>query len=192
MKAYSSNQGWLLLSLASLLLLVSLFNSLSERPGPGDIPQPNPLSIVVEIVGDIPNPGVYSFQGELTVEQALLKAGPIGRREINNPQVLNNTLNAGSKIILMRHPNNMLAVEVARMEPEKCVVFSIPLNLNKVEKEHLTLIPGIGPQLAQRIINYRSKKGGFRNIEELQEVRGIGDKKLRNLERYLIIPKSRF
>ncbi len=192
MKAYSSKQSWLLLSLASLLLLVSLFNTLSERPNLGDIPQANPLNTVVEIVGDIPNPGVYSFPGELTVERALRKAGAIGRREINNPQVLNNTLNPGSKIILIRNPHNMLTVQVARMEPEKCVVFSIPLNLNKVEKEHLTLIPGIGPQLAQRIINYRSKKGGFRNIEELKEVRGIGDKKVRNLERYLIIPKSRF
>ena len=82
----------------------------------------------------------------------------------------------------------MLTIELARMEPEKCIVFSIRLNLNEVEERHLTLIPGIGPRLAQRIIHYRSKNAGFRNMEELMEVRGIGEKKLRNLERYLIIP----
>ena len=190
MKAYSSKQSWLLLSLASLLLLVSLFNTLSERPSPGVIPEANPLSIAVEIVGDIPNPGVYSFPGELTVEQALLKAGSSERRSIKNPQVFNNTLNAGSKIVVMRNAKNMLTIELARMEPEKCIVFSIPLNLNEVEAIHLSLIPGIGARLAQRIIHYRSKKGGFRNIEELMEVRGIGKKKLRNLERYLIIPRG--
>jgi competence protein ComEA len=190
MRTYSSTQSWILLSLASLLLVVSLFNTLSEMPSPGDIPQENPMSIAVEIAGDIPNPGVYSFPRKLTVEQALLKAGTTGRRKINNPQVFNNTLNAGSKIVVTRNAKNMLTIELSRMEPEKCIVFSIPLNLNEVEEIHLDLIPGIGPQLAQRIINYRSKKGGFRKIEELMEVKGIGEKKLRTLERYLIIPRG--
>lgn len=190
MRTYSSTQSWILLSLASLLFVVSLFNTLSERPSPGDIPQANPLSIAVEIVGETPNPGVYSFPGEITVEQALIRAGGIGRRKIGNPQVLNNTLNAGSKIVVIRNAKNMLTIELAQMEPEKCFVFSIPLNLNEVEETHLNLIPGIGPRLAQRIIYYRSKKGGFRKIEELMEVKGIGEKKLRNLERYLIITRE--
>jgi len=104
--------------------------------------------------------------------------------------VLDDMLNDGSKIVVKRDKKHTLIIELARMEPEKCIVFSIPLNLNEVEEEHLTLIPGIGPRLAQRIIQYRSKKGGFRKIEELIEVRGIGEQKLRNLELYLIIPKG--
>ncbi|UCD72270.1 MAG: helix-hairpin-helix domain-containing protein [Syntrophobacterales bacterium] len=190
MRIYSPKQSWLLLSLGTLLLLASLFITLSERPGSDDILQGNPSSIAIEVAGETPNPGIYSFPTEVTVERALVKAGGIGRGKISNPQVLNNTLNAGSKIVVIRDAEHTLIIELARMEPEKCIVFSVPLNLNEVEEEDLTLIPGIGPRLAQRIIQYRSKKGGFRKIEELKDVRGIGKKKLRSLERYLIIPKG--
>ena len=188
MRTYSSTQSWLLLSLASLLFVASLLITISEKSSPGNILQRNPLSIEIELVGQIPNPGIYSFPREPTVEQVLLKAGGIERIKISNSHILNNTLGAGSKIVAVRNTKNMLTIELARMEPEKCIVFSIRLNLNEVEERHLTLIPGIGPRLAQRIIHYRSKNAGFRNMEELMEVRGIGEKKLRNLERYLIIP----
>jgi competence protein ComEA len=160
---------------------------LSERPGSDDAPQGNPLHIAVEIVGEIPNPGIYSFPRKVTVEQALLEAGEIGGGKIGNPQVLNKALNAGSKMVVARDEKHTLTIELARMEPEKCIVFAVPLDLNEVDEEHLTLIPGIGPQLARRILHYRSKRGDFRNIDELKSVSGIGDKKFRNLKRYLTI-----
>jgi competence protein ComEA len=187
MRTYSPKQSWLLLSLASLLFSVSLFITLSERPGSDDILRGNPLNIAIEIAGEIPHPGTYLFPKKVTVQQALLKAGGIGGGKIGNSQVLNNTVNAGSKIVVIRDQKHILTVKLARMDPDKCIVFSVPLDLNEVEEEHLTLIPGIGPRLAQRIIQYRSEKGGFRRIEELMEVRGIGEEKLRSLERYLII-----
>ncbi len=189
MRTYSPKQRWFLLSFASLLFLISLFITLSERPGSDDILQGNPLNIAIEIAGEIPSPGIYLFPREVTVKRALIKAGGIGMGKIGNPQVLNNTLNAGSKVIVTRNEKHTLTIGLARMEPDKCIVFSVPLNLNEVEEEHLALIPGIGPRLAQRIIQYRSKKGGFRKIDELKGVRGIGEKKLRSLERYLIIQR---
>ncbi len=190
MKAYSSKQSWPILSLALLLLTLSLVLTLYQRLSPDGNLQGNSLNIVVEIEGDISNPGIHSFAREITVEQALLEAEGFRRGKIGNPHVLNHILNSGSKIVVRRDEEHVLTVELAQMEPEKCVVFSISLNLNKVEKEHLTLIPGIGPELARRIIQYRSKKGGFRRIEELMEVRGIGEQTFRNLERYLVIPKG--
>ena len=189
MKAYSPKQSWLLLSLASLLFVVSVVLTLYQRLSPHGNRQGNSLKIAVEIAGDISNPGIYSFAREITVQQALLGAGGIGRGKIGNPQVLSDILSDGSKIVVRREEELILTVELTRMEPQKCIVFSIPLNLNEVEEEHLTLIPGIGPRLAQRITRYRSERGGFRKIEELMEVEGIGEQKLRNLERYLTIPR---
>lgn len=187
MKIFPPKQSWLLLSFAAALLLVSFLSTIPERPSPNDILQGNPQSITIEIEGKIPNPGIYSFPRQVTVEQVLLEACGIGRDKIGNPQVLSQTLTAGSKITVIRNEKGVIAVELARMEPDKCLVFSIPLDLNMVEEEHLTLIPGIGPELARRIIQYRSNKGGFRGIEELMEVRGIGQRKLRSLERYLVV-----
>lgn len=165
MKIFSPEQSWLLLCFAAVFLLISFLMTIPKRPSSNDILQGNPQSIAIEIEGEIPNPGIYSFPREVTVEQVLLEAGGIGGSNIGNPQVLSRTLKAGSKIIVIRNEKRVLAVELARMQPNKCIVFSIPLDLNEVEEEHLTLIPGIGPELAQRIIQYRSNKGGFRRIE---------------------------
>jgi competence protein ComEA len=187
MRIFSPRQSWLLLSSASLLFLISLLITLRDKPISDHVLQGNPLNIAIEVAGEVSHPGFYSFAREITVERALLSAGGVEREKIGNPQVLTQALKAGSKIIVRRNERHVLIVELARMEPGKCLVFSVPLDLNAVEEEHLTLMPGIGPELARRIIEYRSKKGGFRAIEELMEVRGIGQEKLRSLERYLVV-----
>jgi len=187
MRTYSLKQSWILICLASLLFLGSLLMALSQRPGSDEVLQGNPLNIAIEVAGEITHPGIYSFPRRVTVGQALLEAGEIERGKIGNPQMLNEALNAGSKIVVTRDEKHIVTIELARMEPQKCIVFAVPLDLNEVGEEHLILIPGIGPQLARGIIHYRSTRGGFRKIDELKDISGIGDKKLRNLERYLAI-----
>jgi competence protein ComEA len=50
------------------------------------------------------------------------------------------------------------------------------LNLNTATLDQLTALPGIGPKTAQLILEYRTKSGGFKKIEELMNVKGIGEK----------------
>ena len=52
------------------------------------------------------------------------------------------------------------------------------LDLNSASTSELEALPGIGPVLAQNIIDYRSEQGPFRSVDELDLVKGIGEKKL--------------
>ena len=54
-------------------------------------------------------------------------------------------------------------------------------SLGSATVEQLDQIDGIGPTLAQRIVEYRTEHGGFRSIGELREVEGIGEKRFESL-----------
>jgi competence protein ComEA len=63
---------------------------------------------------------------------------------------------------------------------------SAPIPLNTATVDQLDGLPGVGPVLARHIIDYRTAHGGFRSVDELREVSGIGDRRfadLRNLVR---------
>ena len=61
------------------------------------------------------------------------------------------------------------------------------MNINAAEKEDLTLLPGIGDTLAQRIIAYREENGRFSEVDELLLVDGIGTSKLSKIEEYITV-----
>lgn len=56
------------------------------------------------------------------------------------------------------------------------VIQSEKININTANLKTLSALPGIGPERAKRIIDYRSKNGNFTSIEDLKNVKGIGDK----------------
>ena len=66
-----------------------------------------------------------------------------------------------------------------------------PLNLNTATVSQLETLPGIGKSTAQRILEYREKSGGFKKIEDLMNVRGIGEKSFLKLKPLITVSSTK-
>jgi len=62
-----------------------------------------------------------------------------------------------------------------------------PVDINTASLEQLEQLPGIGPVYAKRIIEYRKESGPFRNVDELMAVKGIGEKRMERLRKYVTV-----
>ena len=61
------------------------------------------------------------------------------------------------------------------------------ININSAEKEQLIKLDGIGPALAARIIKYRKYYGSFKDIEDIKQIYGIGERKFQGIKDYLTV-----
>ena len=76
--------------------------------------------------------------------------------------------------------SHIALAQSARTAESTAAVRSI--SINKGTAEELEMVRGIGPALAERIIEYRQANGGFKSLDELKEVRGIGDLKFEKIK----------
>jgi competence protein ComEA len=82
----------------------------------------------------------------------------------------------------MSVPAPAVAQEVAEQKPAAESRAAAPLNLNTATAVELESLPGIGAQTAARIVEYRQKNGAFKKVEDLMNVKGIGEKSFLKLK----------
>ena len=175
--------------LAVLLLTLIAFYWMRGRSGhiaSLDFPNktPRPERFVAEVEGCCVSPGIYTFSTEVGIRQVLIAAGM--PREFTLQENTPQTLRTGTRIALYQSPQG-LHIRMESMDPAKKIVYGIPIDLNCAQADDLTLIPGIGPVLAKRIIDYRDRRRGIRRFDDLAHISGIGRKKLESLRRYLTV-----
>jgi competence protein ComEA len=187
MKYFSVGQQRILFILA-LLVLGILYFKFYYHP----LPYPQKQNIretVIEVIGEVQKPGIYIFQNPPTLGEAIEKAGGVKEPAILDKGLSSEFLETGTLLIIKKESFQEVNIKMGRMASNKLLVFSIPLDLNRVSVEDLCLIPGIGESLAQEIVAHRERRRGFRSVEELKNVKGIGDKKYRNLKGFFIAEK---
>jgi competence protein ComEA len=143
--------------------------------------------IVVEVSGEVHKPGIYIFKNPPTLKETIEKAGGLKEPALFNKNSFSEILESGTQINVRKESSQEIKLKIGRMEANKLLTFSIPLDLNRVSVEDLRLIPGIGESLAREIVTYRERRRGFRSVEELKNVKGIGKKKWKTFKTSFIV-----
>ncbi|MFP3867301.1 MAG: ComEA family DNA-binding protein [Desulfobacteraceae bacterium] len=171
-----SQQGVILL-LGVILMGLLLWRSGLLKMGRASSAAPRQI-YWVEIDGAVARPGVYDFHQPLEIQHIWRAAGGPG-----SPPALPQPLTNGSRIMVA--PDGSVTQD--RMPGATLLVLGLPLDLNRSGMADLQAIPGIGPVLAERIIQYRAANGPFSQIKELTRVNGIGPNKLADIRPHLTI-----
>lgn len=128
--------------------------------------------IDVRVIGEVENPGSYRMAANSRACDLIYAAGGI----TNNADVEQVDLDA-------------ILTDGMRINVPKIMEYDFDgsplININKASADELMLVPGIGEELAKRIIEYRTQYGAFSDLSELVRVRGIGDKNFGKIKDYI-------
>ncbi|MDH7577223.1 MAG: ComEA family DNA-binding protein [Bacillota bacterium] len=159
-----------------------------EGENPGGTEHPQGELIGVHVAGAVGKPGVYYFPQGTRVVAAVEKAEPLAEADLDSLN-LARILVDGEKIYVPRPGETPPSLQVggdnsgSPLSPPQS-----KLNLNTATAADLDArLPGIGPVLAQRIVDYRNSHGPFRSIEDLQNVSGIGPSRFEQIKELVTI-----
>lgn len=176
-----------LVILAVMAVLLYVFKVLMPDPWlPGAHPVPfsraEPGSVPVFVTLDGREKGVYFFPAETTMAD-LLRAAAVPAVDPFNNSYGSVKLLPGSKIGLFSSSGSVPVV--GKMSAPERLALDLPLDINDATVEDLMLVPGIGEKTATRIIALRAQRKGLGSIKELTEIKGIKEKKLASIKKYL-------
>ncbi|MFE2043415.1 helix-hairpin-helix domain-containing protein [Streptomyces sp. NPDC059477] len=135
--------------------------------------------VVVDVGGKVREPGVHRLPVGSRVADALRAAGGV------RPGTKLDGLNRARVLVDGEH---VVVGGPAAPGPQVAAdgvpgpgASAAPVSLNSATPEQLDALPGVGPVLARHIVDYRTQHGGFRSVDELREVNGIGDRRFADL-----------
>ncbi|MER8066969.1 helix-hairpin-helix domain-containing protein [Streptomyces sp. NPDC094034] len=142
--------------------------------------------VVVDVSGKVRRPGVLRLPAGARVADALRAAG--GAKPGTDLTGLNRArvLMDGEQVLVggPAPPGapGAQGAGVGAGTADGAQAAARPVSLNAATPEQLDTLPGVGPVLAQHIIDYRGRHGGFRSVDELREVNGIGERRFADLQ----------
>ena len=152
--------------------------------------------IIVHITGEVKNTGILVLKEEARIADAIESAGGATEEADLNKINLAYTLKDGQKIYIPNKEDeenieyitegsgNNVSVENG---DESEMKEKIKININTASQAELEELPGIGEAIASRIIEYREENGTFNKIEDLLNVKGIGDAKFAEIKEYVVV-----
>lgn len=138
-----------------------------------DSVQIKPAKIYVHIVGEVETPGIYQLDSGSRIVDVIFAAGGFAKSADQSSINLAREISDGEQVVVLKAGanNGLTGVSSAIGSPG-----SLLISLNRASALELESLPGVGPALAGRMIDWRTANGGFRKKEDLLNISGIGDK----------------
>src|SRR3954452_16029525 len=185
--------GWALAAFVAVFLAARLLHHGSGGSPPVAVstgPAPAPArkaagALVVDVEGEVARPGIQHVPASSRVAAAVDAAGGITRRGDPAGVNLAAPLQDGQQIVVPRRGAVAAAAGAGAPPAAGAGAPAAPVSLSNATVAQLDTLDGIGPTLAQRIVQYRASHGGFRSVDELKQVEGIGEKRFAALRQAL-------
>lgn len=142
------------------------------------LPPPTPAPIRVHVAGAVRNPGVLELEPGAIVQDALRAAGGV------LPEAQLDDLNLAAGL----HDGQRVFVPSVGEQTASILAQGPLVPINSASAPQLEQLPGIGPVLAQNIVDHRERYGPFQRLEDLLEVDGIGPAKLEAIRELVQVP----
>ena len=146
--------------------------------------------IVIHITGEVKKPGIVKIEEGSRVQDIIDKAGGLtDKADITNVN-LAYVVEDGTKIKIPstndEKTNEQVITEgigenIINIEDKKDTL----VNINSANEAELEELPGIGPSISSRIVEYRNSNGKFKTIEDIKNVTGIGENKFNNIKLFI-------
>ena len=138
--------------------------------------------IYIDVAGKVKTPGVYQLPEGSRVIDAITIAGGVKLGVSTSHINLARKLVDGEQVLIMKEKFISAPTSSGRKS-----IFAGKVSLNSASKAQFDSLPGIGPVIAQRIIDYRNKNGPFQTLESIQSVSGIGESIFRQISSRLTL-----
>lgn len=155
----------------------------------------SPDAVVVDIAGAVKKPGLVTLARGARLQDAIDEAGGLRKDADTATMALSERVKDGKKYYIpnlgeeLAPPAMSSAPASSRTSrsPAAVAAAARPVNLNTATQAELETLPGIGPAMATRILQLRAQLGSFQNLEQLNDVKGIGPKTLAKLRPFLLL-----
>jgi competence protein ComEA len=134
--------------------------------------------VSVKVSGDVLHPGIYAVPANSLAINAIILAEPLRplKQYMIDTSAARPLLN-GSAVKFALQPDGSLLLTMDQMTVSERLVLGIPLDITTMSEADFDRLPGIGPALARRIVEYRQNNDGILRVGDLAAVEGIGEKK---------------
>ena len=140
--------------------------------------------VSVKVSGEFLHPGIYTVPANSLAISVINMAEPLRplKQVIIDPAT--RPMLNGSAVTLAEQPAGSLLLKADQMTIPERLVLGIPLDIATMNESDFERLPGIGPALARRIVEYRQSNGGILRVGDLTAVVGIGEKKYKVIRPY--------